>query len=401
MAVDDLWFSSKRQYGPDGRKLPAAQTSRHGRGKRWRVRYTDDTGHKVERLFERKPDAERFDRQVHTDVARGLYIDPVAGRESVAAFAARWLAGQMHRGSTAELMRRTFDRHINPVLGELPLIQVKPSHLQAWVKGLDLAPSSARVAYSYVVSLFGAAVRDRAVATTPCVGIRLPPVEASEHLILTNEQVHLIAEALPARFRALVYVGAGLGLRHGEALGLELEHVDFLRREVRVEQQLTVIARRRPFLAPVKTRTSRRVVELPQITADALARHLEEFPVIGATVSDETNRRDPKERTAQLIFTNNPGRPIHRATWSHFWKPAAEAAGLPPRTGFHALRHYFATLLIGAGASVKTVQMALGHSSPTVTLDTYVGLWPDQVDRTRTLVDNALLGVPQRAVESK
>jgi integrase len=50
-------------------------------------------------------------------------------------------------------------------------------------------------------------------------------------------------------------------------------------------------------------------------------------------------------------------------------------------------------LLIFAGANVKTVQMALGHSSPTITLDTYVGLWPDQIDRTRSLVDHAL-GAP-------
>jgi len=44
--------------------------------------------------------------------------------------------------------------------------------------------------------------------------------------------------------------------------------------------------------------------------------------------------------------------------------------------------------------------MALGHGSPTATHDAYVGLWPDQVDRTRTLVDYALLGAPQRAVQS-
>lgn len=64
--------------------------------------------------------------------------------------------------------------------------------------------------------------------------------------------------------------------------------------------------------------------------------------------------------------------------------------GLPDRWGFHGLRHYFATLLIHAGASVKTVQLALGHSTPTVTLNTYAHEWPDVLDRTRSLVDEAL-----------
>lgn len=53
-------------------------------------------------------------------------------------------------------------------------------------------------------------------------------------------------------------------------------------------------------------------------------------------------------------------------------------------------RHYFATLLIHNGASVKTVQMALGHSSPTITLNTYLDDWPEPADRTRVIVQNAL-----------
>jgi integrase len=69
-----------------------------------------------------------------------------------------------------------------------------------------------------------------------------------------------------------------------------------------------------------------------------------------------------------------------------------KAPGLPATFGYHGLRHYFATLLIHAGASVKTVQLALGHSTPMITLNTYVGEWPEAVDRTRNLVDAALGG---------
>jgi integrase len=58
--------------------------------------------------------------------------------------------------------------------------------------------------------------------------------------------------------------------------------------------------------------------------------------------------------------------------------------------GLHGLRHYLATLLIHNGASVKTVQLALGHSTPMITLNTYAHKWPDALDRTRVLVDAAL-----------
>jgi integrase len=400
MPVDDLWYSSRRERGPDGKLLPAKRTKRHGRGKRYRVRYRDDLGAKREKLFDdgKKGEAERFDRAVHTDVARGLYVDPVAGREIVEQFGERWIDAQLYRPGTTDRVRRTLRLHVYPVLGRLPLAQVRPSHIQGWVKGLDLAPSTARVAYSCVVALFGAAVRDRAIAVTPCTGITLPAVESTEHVILTPAQVHAIADGLAPRYRAAVYLGAGCGLRGGEVLGLELDHINFLGREVDVHQQLVVQSGGAPYIGPVKTRASRRTVELPKVTANALARHLELHPVRPVEIEDHTDPRKVRTRSAELLFTTESGRPIHRATWSHIWKPGRTAADLPVGVAFHALRHYFATLLIFSGASVKTVQTALGHSTPMITLNTYVGLWPEQIDRTRTLVDAALDEADEAAV---
>ena len=66
------------------------------------------------------------------------------------------------------------------------------------------------------------------------------------------------------------------------------------------------------------------------------------------------------------------------------------SAGLPAGTGFHALRHYYASLLIRHGESVKTVQARLGHASAVETLDTYSHLGPDSDDRTRDAIDSVL-----------
>ncbi|MCB0911251.1 MAG: tyrosine-type recombinase/integrase [Propionibacteriaceae bacterium] len=56
----------------------------------------------------------------------------------------------------------------------------------------------------------------------------------------------------------------------------------------------------------------------------------------------------------------------------------------------HELRHYYASLLIRYGESVKTVQARLGHKSAEETLNTYSHLWPDSDDRGRDAVDAAL-----------
>lgn len=56
----------------------------------------------------------------------------------------------------------------------------------------------------------------------------------------------------------------------------------------------------------------------------------------------------------------------------------------------HALRHFYASMLIRSGCSVKVVQARLGHASASETLDTYSHLWPDDEDRTRAAVDGLL-----------
>jgi Phage integrase family len=67
---------------------------------------------------------------------------------------------------------------------------------------------------------------------------------------------------------------------------------------------------------------------------------------------------------------------------------------VPAATGMHDLRHYYASLLIRHGESVKTVQRRLGHATAAETPDTYSHLWPDSDDRTREAVDAILTAVP-------
>jgi integrase len=100
-----------------------------------------------------------------------------------------------------------------------------------------------------------------------------------------------------------------------------------------------------------------------------------------------------------LVFTTELGAPIRRTAFSErVWRRAVKRAGLNGVT-FHALRHFYASLLIRHGESVKTVQARLGHASAAETLDTYSHLWPDSDDRTRSAVDS-VLGVVADAVRT-
>jgi integrase len=90
-----------------------------------------------------------------------------------------------------------------------------------------------------------------------------------------------------------------------------------------------------------------------------------------------------------LAFTNTEGRPLQRSAFGSVWRRVAVVAELPEWATFHDLRHFYASLLIARGCSVKAVQKRLGHQSAMETLDTYSHLWPDSDDETRDAIDSA------------
>jgi hypothetical protein len=81
------------------------------------------------------------------------------------------------------------------------------------------------------------------------------------------------ARPLPSASR----LAAGTGVRQGEAFGLPVDRVDFLRRRIMIDRQLVLLPREAPVLAPPRADASRRIVPLPQALLDGLAEHLRKF----------------------------------------------------------------------------------------------------------------------------
>jgi site-specific recombinase XerC len=77
------------------------------------------------------------------------------------------------------------------------------------------------------------------------------------------------------------------------------------------------------------------------------------------------------------VWRSPQGGPFRHGNWfkRHF-KPALVQAGLPAHTRFHDLRHSYAAMLIGQGAHPRAIMERMGHSTITVTLDTYGHLLP-------------------------
>ena len=365
------------------------RTERHGSGHRWRARYLDPDGRERARTFARKIDAEQFLAGVESDKSRGLYVDPAAGRLTVGEYARTWQAAQVHRRTTVAVFDSHIRNHIVPVLGHRPLAAVTRSEVQAWVKGRSqlLAPSTTATVYAVLRMVFRAAVADRLIAVSPCERISLPKAPPRDLVPLPREAVLALADEVPGRYRAAILLAAGTGLRQGELLGLAGDRVDFLRRTLRVDAQLILLPGGPPYLAAPKTPASYRTVPLADVVLEALAAHIKQYP--------STSAADERGQTRDLIFSDEKVRPVSRTNFHRrAWAPAVQRVGLPTGTRFHDLRHFYASLLIDGGESVKAVQTRLGHATAEETLNTYAHLWPESADRAREAVDRGLRRPP-------
>lgn len=397
----------------------------HGKGKRWQVRWRDAAGEQQKENFAKRSQADTRAATIEADLARGLYVDPAAGKESFRSIGERWRTSAVHRDGTASRVERALRIHIYPTFGERPVVGIRPSEIQAWVKDRSqfLAPSTLRVTYAYLVTIMHTAVRDRLIAINPCAGIKVPEVRRVEIVPLHASAVRALVDASPDRYRALNLLTAASGLRQGEVFGLEVDCIDFLRREVTVRQQLIGPEVGEPYLGEPKTHESYRTVPLVGAAVDALAAHLQRFPAVPVDIEDRTDPRKPRRRVAKLLFTSERRESLRRGNWAHVWERIevkanklleaahAEAHGqwvrqgrpegsepapvrVPEGASMHDLRHFYASALIKHRESVKTVQRRLGHSKPSITLDIYTHLWPDDEDTTRAAVEAVLGDVP-------
>ena len=107
--------------------------------------------------------------------------------------------------------------------------------------------------------------------------------------LLTLGQVLALARVMPRRYALLVIVGAGVGLRQGEAFGLALDRIDMSAGMITVDQQV-IVFNRHPVLAPPKTSASFRDVPMPRFVRDAVIDHAEQLGLGPRDVLCETPR---------------------------------------------------------------------------------------------------------------
>ncbi|HYN35357.1 MAG TPA: site-specific integrase, partial [Actinomycetota bacterium] len=184
-------------------------------------------------------------------------------------------------------------------------------------------------------------------------------------------------------FAAWMLLGT-TGMRRGEVLGLKWSSVDLERRRLSVREAL-VTADGHAGLAEPKTARSRRSVPLPAQTVAAIRAHrakqLEERIALGPDYADE-----------DFVFCREDGAALSPQSFSRLFVRRCDSAGIS-RIRLHDLRHTFATLALEAGVHAKVVSEILGHSSISLTLDTYSHAIPSMQEEAAGQVAALVFGV--------
>jgi integrase len=362
--VEDLFTKRVKVDGV----MQTVPSKRAGRGLRWRARFVDDTGHEATRAFGRKVDAQAWlDEQTAARIT-GTYVDPRSGKVTFASYYETWSDDQIWVQNT----RLAMDLAANSVtFGDVAFADLKPSHIQAWVKTMQdkpLEPTTIRTRFANVHSVLRAAVRDKMLAHDPAEAVKLPRQRkaAAAMVIPSPADVGALLDSSEPDFAALVAVCAFAGLRLGEAAALRVSDVDFLREEIHVRRQV-----QRASGGQVEIRGpkygSERTVYAPDELIKIIAEHVRLYR--------------PGDDPDRWLFPGKDDQPHHQNSVGKLFRKARDAASVDCR--LHDLRHFYASGLIAAGCDVVTVQRALGHQSASVTLNTYGHLWPDANDRTR------------------
>jgi integrase len=185
---------------------------------------------------------------------------------------------------------------------------------------------------------------------------------------LRPEEIGPFLDAAPTHRRLLFKTAILTGMRIGELLAMKWEHLDWSSSRYHVVESLWRGTGGWRLVSP-KTEAPQRSVKLPHGL-------LAEFRAHQATQDEYRQILGDEYKDLSLIFCQTNGRPLDAGNLlNRDFRRTLARAGLR-RMRLHDLRHTFAALVIAQGEHPKTIQDAMGHSSITVTMNTYGHLLP-------------------------
>jgi integrase len=350
----------------------------------WVVDYVDQKGKRHLKTFAKKKDADAWRDKAAMDVRQGVHT-PDSASMTVAEAGDSWITTAEASGlerATTEDYRRHLDLHITPYLGRIKLSQLSAPMVREFEDRLrqdGRSPAMVKKIRTSLSMLLADAQERGLVNRNVARELRRGKERKAERRakgklkagvdIPTPAEIRALIGHLPGRWRPLLLTAIFCGLRASELRGLRWQDIDFAKGELHVRQR----ADRYNAIGRPKSEAGDRTVPIPPPVLNALR---------------EWKLACPKG-ALDLAFPNGSGKIeslaniINRALVPTMVAAGiVDAAGKAKYTGMHSLRHFYASWCInrrkdgGLELPAKVVQERLGHSTITMTMDTYGHLFP-------------------------
>ena len=317
--------------------------------------------------------AEKRLSELLSQLDNGIYIKP--GKSTLSDFLKLWLRDY----AKPNLSPRSLERyesivrvHLAPALGNMTLTQLRPEHLQKYYTAkLNTGLSARTVRYHHVVLHIALKTAVKWGLASRNVADAVDPPRARNTEMNTWDEDNIIRFLNTAKgtpYYALFYTALFTGMRRSELLALRWQDTDFIYSQISVNRGLHHLNDGSYIFTQPKSAKSQRTIALTPSTILVLKEHHEkqklERMMQGIPLTDEN-----------LVFSHPDGKPLRPNTVSRAWHILATRAGLKV-IRLHDARHSHASLMLKQGIHPKIVQERLGHSSISVTLDTYSHVTP-------------------------
>jgi integrase len=327
--------------------------------------------------------AKKAERQLLAAKDAGTYVPP--SRLTVGEFLDQWLTGIKDglAPRTWETYRGWVNNHLKREVGSIPLTKLTADEIRAaYGRLLDggrhkgeggLSRQSVLHCHRVLKEALKQAVLDNRIVRNPADGVKPPKVERPEMTALDEGQTAALLDAAEGTaLHVPVVLAACTGMRLGEILGLRWEDVDLQGGTLSVRQAVQQTREKGVCFKQPKTAKSRRTVALPSLVVQVLRSH-----------------REQTGRVAGLVVCHEEGSPLSPTAFTKRFAALLKREGLP-HVRFHDLRHSHATQLLRQGVNVKVVSERLGHSTISITLDTYSHVLPGMQEDAARGFDAAL-----------
>jgi integrase len=290
----------------------------------------------------------------------------------------RYLVEELpERHSTARGYQCWLRNHIRPQWGEYPMREIRPLAVEHWLKGLDLAPKSKGHLKNQMRIVFNCAMRWELLSyqANPMGFVRVRDVSkrVREPVVLTVEQFHQVLKHIPEPYRTMCIIGACLGLRISEVLGLQWRDFDWEKRHVQIRRSWVYGKVGEP-----KTETSKRPMPVDPALETLLLQHRQRIP-------------SWLQGSAWVFPSKRTEMPSHPWSAQRRWLLRAGHEVGVGRLGWHSFRHTYSTLLNEYGTDVKVQQELLRHADIRTTMNIYTKAVPERLREANSKIVSLLL----------